>query len=89
MYATPPFAVLHHPSPGISYSPGDRAELIARLESERIPNGLAFVSDPTADDPAFDDSLAAVVARRRELVAAIEPSPAGWDRQTAPLRVVA
>jgi hypothetical protein len=73
-------------SPDATCSRGDVAELIARLEAERLPNGLAFVSRP----PEFDDSLPAVVERRRQLLEALEePFPAGWDRRTARLRGVA
>jgi hypothetical protein len=87
MYASLPLAVPSDPSPAAPYTPGDRAELIARLEAERLPNGFAFAAHP--DSPAFDDSLAAIVERRRQLVAAFDESSPAVDRRSARLRVVA
>jgi hypothetical protein len=87
MYALTPIAVLSDLSPAATCSPGDPAELIARLEAERLPNGLAFAAHP--DSPAFDDSLAAIVERRRQLAAALDESSPAVDRRSARLRVVA
>jgi hypothetical protein len=93
MYGTDPRSVVLHPSPDEPCPQGDRAELIRRLEAERVPNGRAFSWHPglpqiPADPPPdVDDSLAAVVERRRALLAALEePTPAEWDRRTARLR---
>lgn len=94
MYVTAPRSVVFVMSPDAPCVRGDRAELIARLEAERLPNGLAFTTDPT-EAPEFDDSLPATEARREALEAALdapspgEHSPAGWDRRSALLRVVA
>ncbi|MFD7161676.1 hypothetical protein ACFV9C_44325 [Kribbella sp. NPDC059898] len=82
-------------SPVASCSPGDRAELIRSLEAERIPNGLAFISDPSvarttdellsavvAQRNALDDSLPATKARRDALLAALdEPAAALSERR--------
>jgi hypothetical protein len=92
MYGTDPRSVVLHPSPDVPCSPGNRAELIRSLEAERVPNGRAFTWHPGAPQipadppPVWDDSLAAVVERRRALLAALdEPSPAGWDQRPAGL----
>jgi hypothetical protein len=96
MYGIDPCSVVLHPSPDESCPSGDRAELIRRLEAERVPNGRAFSWHPgvpqvPADPPpTVDDSLSAVVRRRRALLAALdEPTPADWDRRTARVRGVA
>lgn len=88
MYATSPPAVVFACSPSGPCPPDDQAQRIARLKAGRIPNGLAFASRLT-DALEFDDSLPAIAARRRDLLAAIdEPSPTGWERRSARLQVV-
>lgn len=96
MYGTDPCSVVLHLSSDKSCLPGNRAELIRSLEAERIPNGLAFVTDPTAvpgtDDVlaavvarrnALDDSLPATKARRDALLAALDEPAATSERRTA------
>lgn len=62
--------------------------LVDQLESERIPRGQAFTWRPDRQHP--DDGPAAVVERRRELLAALDqPLAAGWDGRSGRLRVVA
>jgi hypothetical protein len=101
MYVTiPPAVPLADPSPFRkgpdplrsgpfrAYSPAHRAELLASLEAERIPNGSAFTWCPEA--PELDDSLPTVAARRRALLDALDaPSPAVYGRNAPRLRVVA
>lgn len=88
MYGTIPGTVVLSPSRLAEDSPAHRAELLASLESERIPNGSAFTWQPEA--PELDDSLPAVAARRRALLDALDAlSPAVHGRNAARLRVVA
>lgn len=71
-------------SPAASCSPGDREELIRTLETERIPNGLAFVTDP-AVVPEFGDVLSAVIARRNALDDSLPATKARRDALLAAL----